>query len=158
MKSDAHLAHEAETRLQREPARLRVLGDRHALDELHHEVRLPALGGATVVDARDAVVVHQRERLTLLLEARDDLAAVHAELDQLERDATPDRLVLLSEEDLTHAPGAEPFENGIGADAARAAASGVGLGRSHADRPTIARFRLPASAPLSSLAWVRSRF
>jgi hypothetical protein len=38
----------------------------------------------------------ERRRLTLLLEARDDVARVHAELDDLERHLAPDRLALFS--------------------------------------------------------------
>jgi len=43
-----------------------------------------------------ALVIHQRQRLPLLLEALDDRFTVHAELDQLERDAALHRLPLLA--------------------------------------------------------------
>src|SRR6185503_8863091 len=42
---------------------------------------------------------HHRQRLTLGLEPRDDLAAVHAQLDDLEGDAPLDRLALLGHPD-----------------------------------------------------------
>jgi hypothetical protein len=40
-------------------------------------------------------MLQHRQRLPLPLEARDDFARVHAELDDLERDAPPHRLLLL---------------------------------------------------------------
>jgi hypothetical protein len=52
---------------------------------------------------RDVGVVHHRQGLALLLEARDDLLGVHAELDDLERDLALDRLLLLRHEDRTEA-------------------------------------------------------
>ena len=87
--------------------RVAVLRDRHARDVLHHEVR-PAVGrGAGVDDARDVRVVHQRQRLALGLEARDDVARVHAELDDLERDGAANGLGLLGQIDDAHAAFAE---------------------------------------------------
>ena len=40
-------------------------------------------------------VIHQRQRLPLRLEAGDDLGRIHARLDDLEGDGSPDRLLLL---------------------------------------------------------------
>ena len=40
-------------------------------------------------------MIHQRQRLPLRLEARDDVLRVHAELDDLERDPAADRFLLL---------------------------------------------------------------
>ena len=54
---------------QRQPLQVAVLIERDALDQLHDEERLAALTGAAVVDLGDAVVVHQRQGLPLLLEA-----------------------------------------------------------------------------------------
>ena len=50
----------------------------------------PSSVGAGVEDLRDVRVVHQRQRLPLGLEARDHLTRVHAQLDELERDAAAD--------------------------------------------------------------------
>ena len=69
-----------------------VLGDRHAVDQLHDEVGPAAFGGAGVEDPGDVLVVHHGQGLALGLEAGDDLAAVHAGLDDLERDLAADRL------------------------------------------------------------------
>src|SRR5262249_34920816 len=46
---------------------------------------------------------HQRQRLALGLEAGDDLTAVHARLDDLERHLAADGLLLLGDEDQAHA-------------------------------------------------------
>lgn len=61
-------------------------------------------------------VVHQRQGLTLGLEAGDDLARVHARLDQLERDAAMDRRELLREPHLTHPARANAFEELVRTD------------------------------------------
>ena len=59
----------------REPCLVAVLGDRDALDQLHHEERPAAVGRAGVEHAGDVRVVHQRQGLPLGLEPGDDLAA-----------------------------------------------------------------------------------
>ena len=81
----ADLSHQRKARFEAQCMRFAERRQRPAFDELHDEVRLSALARAAVVDLGDAVVLHARERLTLLLEARDDRLAVHAELDELER-------------------------------------------------------------------------
>ena len=53
-------------------------------------------------NARDVWVREHRERLPLELEARDHVARLKPELDDLDRDAAPHRLVLLGEEHLAH--------------------------------------------------------
>ena len=56
-----------------------VRRERHAVHELHDEVRAPRLRRARVEHAGHAGVIHERERLALGLEATDDLGRVHAE-------------------------------------------------------------------------------
>ena len=63
-----------------------VLRDRHALDQLHDEEGPAVLRRPGVEDPGDVGMVHQGQGLPLGLEAGDDLAAVHARLDQLEGD------------------------------------------------------------------------
>ena len=65
---------ELEPLRDREAARVAVLGDREAARELHGEEGLPVRGDARVEDARDAGVVHERERLPLRFEAREHFA------------------------------------------------------------------------------------
>jgi hypothetical protein len=94
------------------------------VDELHDEVRPAAASaaerrfrrGAGVEDARDIDVVHQRQSLSLGLEAGDYLPAVHARLDDLERDLALDRAGLLRHEDHAHAALADLLEQLVGAD------------------------------------------
>ena len=61
-------------------------------------------------------MVHQRQRLSLGLEAGDDLARVHAQLDDLERDQPPDRLGLLGHVDRSHAAFADLLDQLVRAD------------------------------------------
>ena len=55
-------------------------------------------------------MIHHRQRLPLLLEARDDLLRVHAELDDLQRHAPPHRLLLLGHPDDAEAAFADLLE------------------------------------------------
>jgi hypothetical protein len=100
-----------------ELAPVAVVGDGLALDILHHEVGAAAVGGAGVEDLRDAGMVHQRQRLALGVEARDDRARVHALLDDLQRDAPPaNGLGLLGLVDVAHAARADAPHQAVGAD------------------------------------------
>ncbi len=54
-----------------------------------------ATGGVRIEHARDVGMIHQREGLALRLEAGDDFAGVHAELDHFQRGAADDGLLLL---------------------------------------------------------------
>ena len=51
-----------------------ILGDRHAMDQLHDEVRAAAVRGAGIEDLGDVGMVHHGQGLPLGLEAGDDLA------------------------------------------------------------------------------------
>ena len=88
---------------RRQAVLVAVVGDRHALDQLHHEVRPAASRRAGVEDLGDVGVVHQGQRLPLRLEAGEDLARVHAGLDDLDGDQALDRLGLLGQPDGAHA-------------------------------------------------------
>ena len=61
-------------------------------------------------------MVHQGQGLALGLEAGEDLAAVHAGLDELQRDRAPDRLGLLGHVDRAHAAFADRLQQLVGAD------------------------------------------
>ena len=76
--------------------------------------RFGSLSG--VQDFRDPRVVHQRQRLALGLQARDDAFRVHPTPDHLERDQTPDRLRLFGEEDFTHPTLAERAHDTVRTD------------------------------------------
>ena len=63
-------------------------------------------------------MVHQRQRLALGLEPRDDLVRIHPRLDDLDGDAAADWLRLLGEVDGTHAALAEELDDTIRSDVA----------------------------------------
>ena len=100
----------------RQPALVAEPGDRDALDQLHHEVGSAVIGGAGVEDLGDVGVVHQGQGLALGPEPGEHLAAVHAGLDELERDRPPHRLGLLGHVDRAHAPLADRLEQLVRAD------------------------------------------
>ena len=50
-----------------------ILGDRHAVDQLHDEVRSAGVGRPGVQDPGDVRVIHQRQGLPLGLEPGDHL-------------------------------------------------------------------------------------
>ncbi len=79
----------------REIVLVAVLGDRHAADQFHDEVRTACFGRAGVEDLGDVGMIHHGQRLAFRLEAGDDLFGVHAQLDDLERHAAADGLLLL---------------------------------------------------------------
>src|SRR5262249_14745799 len=76
-----------------------VLGDGNAMDQLHDKKRPTVVGGAGVKDPGNVLVVHHGQRLTLGLEAGDDLGTVHARLDDLEGNAAMDGFMLLGHVD-----------------------------------------------------------
>jgi hypothetical protein len=102
----------------REAMPVAVLGDGHALDQLHHEVRAAGRRAAGIEDLGDVRVVHHRQRLPLRFEPRDDRTRVQAQLDDLDRHLARHGLRLLGAEDGTHAAFADLLEEAIGADAA----------------------------------------
>ena len=62
--------------------------------QFHHEVRPSGSRGASVVDARDMGVIHQRQGLTFRLEPGHNGPGVHSQLEDLEGDSAVDRLFL----------------------------------------------------------------
>ena len=55
-------------------------------------------------------MVHEGQGLPFGFEARDDLAGIHAGLDDLQRDLAPDRFGLLGHEDRPHATFADLWQ------------------------------------------------
>ncbi len=111
-----------------------VSGDRLAGAEFHDEVGASGLGGAGVEDLGDVGMVHEGQGLSLLLEARDDLACVHAELDDLERNLAADGLLLLGHEDASEAAFADELQELVVADLGADIFGDVGRVRFAAER------------------------
>ena len=61
-------------------------------------------------------MVHQRQRLPLGFEPRDDLLGVHTRLDHLESDFAPDRFNLLGDIDDAHATFAKLLHQSVAID------------------------------------------
>ena len=93
-----------------------VVGDGHAHNVLHHEVRAPVFGGSSAEDLRDVRMVHECEGLALRLEPRHDLSRVHADLDHLERHLAAEGLRLLGQVDDPHSAFAKHAKNAVRAD------------------------------------------
>ena len=99
----------------REPLLVAELGDRNALDQLHHKEGLAGRGGAAVVNAGDVGVIHQGQRLAFGVEAGQHRSRIHADLDQFQGHPPLDRLGLLGPVDRAHAPFSEDFEQRVSA-------------------------------------------
>ena len=84
-----------------------VLGNRQPGHVFHYEVRLALRCGAGIEHLGDRGVVHDRNRLTLRLEAPHDRLVVHARPDQLQGYRSAHRFGLLGEPHLSHAALAE---------------------------------------------------
>ena len=69
-----------------------ALGERFAIEVLHHHERAAVIGVADVVDVDDVLVADRARELRLLLESRDDRLALRILLEQdLHRDALADQ-------------------------------------------------------------------
>ena len=92
------------------------LRNRHALDQLHHEVGPARIGGAGVEHLGDIRMVHHRQGLPLGLEPGDHLPGIHAGLDDFQGHPPLDRLGLIGHVDDAKTPLADLLEEFIGAD------------------------------------------
>ena len=104
-----------ETILRRQPQLVAELVERQAVHQLHHEKRLAAGRHPGVEHFGDVGVVHHRQSLSLLLESLEHGPRVHARLDELQGDLALDRLGLLGDPDLAHAPFADLLKQCIAA-------------------------------------------
>ena len=122
----------ADVREQRQPLSggqavlIAVVGDRHALDQLHDEVRAARASLTGIEHPGDVRMVHECQGLALGLEAGDHLPGVHAGLEDLEGHLAADRLLLLGHEHQAEAPLADLFQQLVGTDD-RAGTFGTGL-------------------------------
>ena len=87
-----------------------------AAHQFHDEVGPAGFGRAGVEHLGDVRMVHHGQRLPLGFEAGDDLLGVHAQLDDLERDAAADRFLLLGHVDNPATAFADLLQQLIAAD------------------------------------------
>ncbi len=148
---------------RREVVLVAVAGDGHPLDQIHDEVRPADAGGAGVQHAGDVGVVHQGQSLAFGLEAGDDLAGVHAGLDQLDGDEALDRLGLLGHPDAAHAALADRLDELVRADHRAGALRGrlvdgrLGSARQRAVQQAVGADRRPPAAPRCGRSGPRPR-
>ena len=100
----------------REAMPVAVCGQGVAADVLHRKVRPPEIRRPGLEHFGNCGMVHERERLALRFEARNDLRGVETGLDDLDGDLPSDWMNLLRQPDITHSPFAQPFEEAIRAD------------------------------------------
>ena len=102
-----------------------MLGDRYALNQLHHEVRLPCAGDPAVQHAGDVGMVHDGQRLPFRLEPGDDILGGHSGLSDLQSRFSTNGLDLLGDVDHAHPALANDFPQLVRANSF-AIATGVG--------------------------------
>jgi len=93
-----------------------ILGDRHALDQLHDKIRPSTIRLPAIIHLGDIGMIHQSQRLPLRFETCHHLPRIHARFDDLECDLPPKRLLLLSDKHQPHAAFADLFHELVGAD------------------------------------------
>jgi hypothetical protein len=71
-----------------------IVGDFDAPHELHHKEWSTSFGGSGIQHLGNVWMIHQRQRLTLGVEAGYDLLGVHAQLDHFQGDFAADGLFL----------------------------------------------------------------
>ena len=94
-----------------------IRGDFDAAHQFHDEIRAPGERRAGIEHLCNIRMVHYGQRLPLGFEPRDDVARVHAKLDDLQRDAAADRLLLLGHINYTAAPFTELLKELVVTDA-----------------------------------------
>src|SRR5664280_1478608 len=72
-----------------------VFGDLDSAHQFHHKVWPSRFSRACIQNFRNVWMIHQRQRLSFGFKPCDDAFGVHAELDDFERDAAANRLLLL---------------------------------------------------------------
>src|SRR5262249_6312473 len=92
------------------------LSDRNSLHQLHCEIGAATFSATGVQHAGYVGMIHQSQCLPFGLEPGNDLPAIHARLDDLQRNAATDGLLLLGHVDHAHAPFADALKKLVRAD------------------------------------------
>jgi hypothetical protein len=109
---------ELQPRRRLQVARVGVIDERSALDELHHQIRQAVRRAAAVEQARDVRVIQAGEDLPFGAEPPHDRLGVHSALEDLQGDAlVEDVVVAHGQEDRAHAALAELAHEPVGAQA-----------------------------------------
>ena len=98
----AHLQEQIDAAGDRQLVFVAVRRNAFATDILHDEIRTALRGCTGVEDARDGRMIHDRQRLALGFEPRDDLRGIHTGLDDLQGDLTTNGVSLLGEPHFAH--------------------------------------------------------
>ena len=112
----ADLPKEADAVLEGQLVGCAIVGDGRAAQQLHDEEGPTVWGHAGIEHGGDAGMLHGGEHAALLLEAGEDLAGVHAALEELEGDFALDGVRLLGTPDEAEAAFAELFYEAIGTE------------------------------------------
>src|SRR5262245_18887356 len=91
----ADLHEQLQALANRKPDAVAVLCDWNPRDVLHYKERPSFRSGASIEYSRDCGMIHHRQGLPLGLEAGDNLASVHTQLDDFDRDLPANGLLLL---------------------------------------------------------------
>ena len=115
----AHIDEEDQSLSQRQSLGVAVLRDRQAAHQLHREVRIAGVGLAGMQHLGDSGVIHERQRLTLGCEARDDLARELSGVNDLDGNAAPDEARFLGLVHGAHASLTQQLNDPVRTDALR---------------------------------------
>ena len=145
-----------------ERVRCGIVPERFTQDELHREMRLrteAGIGGAGLVDLRDARMLQPAERLRLALEAAQELRVGQAWLDDFQRD-DPARVILFRLVDRAHASFADQAQHPVTPDGRRQPSRrrGGGARRTGRDPRRLPHRRVEDAFALSRLQQQRFHF
>src|SRR4029079_19697230 len=90
-----------------------VVGDRNTLDQFHHKIGTAARRCAGIEHFGDVCMIHDRQRLTILLETCDDTSRVQSQLDYFEANAARDGLLLFGQPNGAESAFAKALEQAI---------------------------------------------
>ena len=112
-----------------------VVGDRDAAHQFHDKEGAARLRRARIEHLRDVRMIHQRQRLPLLLEARDHVPRVHPQLDDLQRHPPLDGCLLLGHPHAAEATLADLFAQLVRPDVLARLLRKIRIGHTTAGNP-----------------------